>query len=186
MFTAEIRHVEWSLVIVSPAVPQDAPTEGGGGGAAAVVVGAGGGGGAGVVVGVVVVVGAVVVGGGVVGMVGVGLVLVGAVVVVGGGCGVGVPPKPWLGGGTLLVLLGSVTGGGVPRPGTGRRPWSGGGTNVPPAAAAKLLTLPFAACASCGISLLPAGLPTRLRPPLEAANLPVGAGPKPPRSSTEL
>jgi hypothetical protein len=181
MFRATIRQVEWSLVIASPAVPHDAPLGpggGDGGGAAggdAVVVGV-------VVVVLVVVVGAVVVVGG--GGGGVGLV-VGVVVVGGGGAGAGTPPKPWFGGGTLLLLLGGVTGGGWPSPGTGEPPWSGGVAGAPPAAA-KLETCPPAACASCGIWLVPAPMPTSVWPPLESASWPVGAGANPPRSPVVL
>ena len=52
----------------------------------------------------------------------------------------------------MFELLGGVTGGGTPSPGTG---WFAGlGRAVPTApTAAKLFTLPPAACVICGISL---------------------------------
>ena len=118
------------------------------------------------------------VGGGEVVVGGRGLVVV-DVVVVGGG---GLPPKPWFGGGTVFVFVGGVTGGGVPRPGTGFVPFWGGVVEGPPVNA-KLWTEPLAACANCGIWLFGAPAPTTLRPPLERASCPIGAGTKPPRSS---
>jgi hypothetical protein len=134
-----------------------------------------------VVVGVVVVVGGVVVVVGVVRVGGVGAV----VVVVDGGDGPGgAPPKPWFGGGTKFPFLGGVPRGGVPSPATGRPPLSGGVLAVDPPTAAKLVTLPLAACASCGIWLV-AVCPTRFRPPLDA-RAPIVADAKPPRSSCEL
>jgi hypothetical protein len=196
MFVAWIRQVAWSLVIVRPTVPQDAPTGGGGVTCVVAVVETVGEGGAGVavvdvvvVVGAVVVVGVVVVVGGVVVVVGVvrvgGVGAVVVVVVVGGGGPGGAPPKPWFGGGTKFPFLGGVPRGGVPSPATGRPPLSGGVLAVDPPTAAKLVTLPLAACASCGIWLV-AVCPTRFRPPLDAARAPIVADAKPPRSSCEL